>query len=378
MPKLKNRPPRLCKDKTYAVVYCNGTRLPMGKWKTPEAEKNYRRFLAEWTACVGTAAIRPGKKVIIDDVLAGYLEWAEKNLDRRNYRHARAVATTVQKLYAGLPVDEFGGKCLMAVQEELEKTGRCSRNYINSLICRFRTMLRWGVARDLVSNNTVKTIECVQPLRKGRTTAHETKRRKNVPDEVVEATLPHLSPTIATMVQVQSWSLMRPCEVCRMKVGEIDKSRTDGIWLYQPPEHKGAWREQDKEGEYARKIPLGKPEQELLAAFMVSRSPEQTVFSDGNGNPYYTDKYTRNVTKSIRKANLTLPDDQKIPAWTPYQLRHAGITKLIAENEGNKDIARVVAGQKTIEVTEMYNHADVIVAIEQAKKRGEKSSKKPE
>jgi hypothetical protein len=50
----------------------------------------------------------------------------------------------------------------MAVQEELEKTGRCSRNYINSLIHRFRTMLRWGVARDLVRKSTVDTIECVQ------------------------------------------------------------------------------------------------------------------------------------------------------------------------------------------------------------------------
>jgi hypothetical protein len=47
MPKLKNRPPKLCKDKAYALVYCNGTRLPMGKWATREADKNYRRFLAE-------------------------------------------------------------------------------------------------------------------------------------------------------------------------------------------------------------------------------------------------------------------------------------------------------------------------------------------
>ena len=41
------------------------------------------------------------------------------------------------------------------------------------------------------------------------------------------------------------------------------------------------------------------------------------------------------------------------------------------ENDGNLDVARAVAGQKSIGVTQRYNHADLEIAIEQAKKRGQ-------
>jgi len=63
-----------------------------------------------------------------------------------------------------------------------------------------------------------------------------------------------------------------------------------------------------------------------------------------------------------------LPDNEKIPHWTPYQLRHAGITSITLQT-GNLDIARAVAGQKSISVTQRYNYADVKIAIEQAVKR---------
>jgi site-specific recombinase XerD len=65
-----------------------------------------------------------------------------------------------------------------------------------------------------------------------------------------------------------------------------------------------------------------------------------------------------------------LPQDQQIPHWFPYQLRHAGVTELVAEHDGNLDVARAVAGQKSISITQGYNHADLKIAIEQAKKRG--------
>jgi hypothetical protein len=44
---------------------------------------------------------------------------------------------------------------------------------------------------------------------------------------------------------------------------------------------------------------------------------------------------------------------------------------LVAEHDGNLDVARAVAGQKSISVTQGYNHADLKIAIEQAKKRGQ-------
>ncbi len=56
----------------------------------------------------------------------------------------------------------------------------------------------------------------------------------------VKRTLPYLYATISIMVQVQRLACMRPFEVCRMKVGEIDT--TGEIWIYRPVKHKGTWR----------------------------------------------------------------------------------------------------------------------------------------
>jgi hypothetical protein len=123
----------------------------MGKWKTPEAEKNYRRFLAEWASCPPSAAFRPGKTVLLEEVIAAYLDWAETNIDKTDYRHTQTVAAFVLDLYGGIPVNEFGTKSLIVVQETLEKTGRFSRNYINEkLMGRLRVVLRWGVAQEMV------------------------------------------------------------------------------------------------------------------------------------------------------------------------------------------------------------------------------------
>jgi hypothetical protein len=60
-------------------------------------------------------------------------------------------------------------------------------------------MFRWGVAQELVTPSTADALKYVSPLRQGRTTAPESPPREDVPDEVVEATLPYLLPTVAAM-----------------------------------------------------------------------------------------------------------------------------------------------------------------------------------
>jgi site-specific recombinase XerD len=72
----------------------------------------------------------------------------------------------------------------------------------------------------------------------------------------------------------------------------------------------------------------------------------------------------------IRSTAKHLPVEEQIPHWTPYQLRHAAITDIVQQT-GSLDTARAVAGQKSISVTQGYNHADVKIAIEQAVKRSQ-------
>ena len=49
-------------------------------------------------------------------------------------------------------------------------------------------------------------------------------------------------------------------------------------------------------------------------------------------------------------------------------LTHAAITDIVRRT-GKLDVARAAAGQKSISVTQGYNHADVLIAVEQAVER---------
>ena len=147
-----------------------------------------------------------------------------------------------------------------------------SRTYCNALMGFIRAMLKWGVLRKLVPHQVYVEAKFVPALKQGKTRAYENPEREAVPDEVVRRTLPFMSPTVRAMVQVQRMTGMRPSEVCKMTVGAIDWSRGNGLWYYSP-RHK-------TEGHIGKKpIPLGKPEQELIAPYLVGKKPSEAVFS---------------------------------------------------------------------------------------------------
>ncbi len=388
MPKL-NRPPKLCRDKLQAVVYVGGQKVYLGPWGSPEAKKNYSKFVAEWKVNQVVAAVGSRSHTVVADVCLAYLDWAEKSIDPRDFKHCRTAAEFLLADYADTPVDEFGPKSLAAVQHAMEHSGRFSRGYVNKLVNRARTMFRWAASQEMVAPSTADALKYVPALRKGKTIAREVDPREAVADSVVTATLPHLSPTVAGMVKVQRLAAMRPNEVCRMTVGDLDTSGE--IWFYRPGMHKGAWRGHDKI------VALGKPEQAIINERIAEKSPEQAVFSPKdafeekraqcaanrkwpkntwkkkNGKPrVYKEEYSPRVyANAITKANREIGEDRKIPHWTPYQLRHAAATE-ITEASG-LDVARAVLGQRTINVMQRYNHADQKIAEKHAAGRGEKA-----
>jgi len=363
-----------------AFVRINGKRIYLGKFGSTEAKQNYARCIAEWaitnTAEPGQPAFAVGS-ITVDALTIAFLEHSRKHT-RSHYHGHRSAVKILLRLYSGITVDAFTPKCLAAVQHEatqqvVKKTGKpYTRQFCNILTKYIKQMFRWGVTQELVSPVTADALKYVPALQRGRTEAPETIPRQDVPNSVVDATLPHMWPTVATMVQIQRWAVMRPNEVCRMRVCDIDMGRSDGIWLYCPPDHKGAWRG------HGRIIPLGKPEQALLTPYLKQASVDEAIFINQNGRQYTTKVYTGAIGRAIEIANRSLPDDQKIPHWTPYQLRHAGVTELAFENDGNLDVARAVAGQRSLAVAQGYNHADLKIAIEQAKRRGKPESPESE
>jgi integrase len=75
------------------------------------------------------------------------------------------------------------------------------------------------------------------------------------------------------MVQIQWLTGMRPSELCRMTVEDIEKTRVPGLWHYVLKSHKT----EEVIGE--KVIPLGKSEQALLAPYLTGKSNEAALFS---------------------------------------------------------------------------------------------------
>ena len=123
MPKLRTRPPKLSKSGNYGYVYLNGERYPMGRWGASETDRNYRRFVAEWATVGSAGCFDPRNTVTVEKLVFAYLQFAEKNVDHRDFGHAKTVAQTIIDIYVGTPATEFGPKALAAVQNPLEHSG---------------------------------------------------------------------------------------------------------------------------------------------------------------------------------------------------------------------------------------------------------------
>ena len=294
MPKLNNRVPKYCKMNNYAVVYHNGSPRYLGLHGSPESKIAYARFLAE----MQTNPVAPlpcGKKnVTVREFAAAFLDHAKSNPDSTEYRHCRVITLDfLGKLYGdSFPVDDFKPQCLVLVREEMINSRRFCRNTINSYVRRIVSMFTWGVAEELVNPNTALALKAVKSLPKGYTDTFDNQEREPVPDDVVEQTLPFLSPTVRTMVQIQRITGMRPSEVYQMTVGDIDRTRENGLWHYVLGSHK-------TEKHVGKKvIPLGKPEQKLLAPYLEGKKLAEAVFSPRTAmQEWYTERRANRKTK---------------------------------------------------------------------------------
>jgi integrase len=83
-----------------------------------------------------------------------------------------------------------------------------------------------------------QSLQTVSGLRKGRSTAREAEPVGPVPEELVEKTLPHLSPQVAAMVRLQLLTGARPGEVVAIRPCDIERPEGAEVWVYRPLEHK--------------------------------------------------------------------------------------------------------------------------------------------
>jgi integrase len=342
----KRLPTELKRDHDSAFVRWNAKRIYFGRWGSRDASRAFAEWLSEMSAAPEIA--EPKNRITIARCVARYMIHAESYYPSGEFNNISSAIAALLASAALLRAVDFGPVRLKQLQKSLatEKNEdgslKYARSTINSKINRIRRCLRWCASEELIPVEVVTALETVPGLPQGRGLARESKPVQPVPREVVVATLPFLSPTVAAMVQTQYLCGMRPQDVCRMTTGAIDRSHD--VWIYRPVEHKGTHRGQS----LMKAIPIA------AQAFLVSllrSDPDEPLFSPldtkrhfGNAGKrakrgfYSTGSYGKSVFYGIAQANKAAiveaaeqgREPSVVPHWQPNQLRHAIATDLRA------------------------------------------------
>jgi len=218
----------------------------------------------------------------------------------------------------------------------------------------------------------------VSGLRKGRTTAKESKPVLPVEGDALEATLEYLSPTVRAMVLLQRFTGARPSEICELQPGDIN--RTGKVWEYIPRSHKTEHHDKP------RVIFVGPKGQEILLPYLLrsldafcfspteaeakrralQHANRKTPLSCGNRPGRNTKKkpkrrprekydvvtYGRAIRRAAEKAGVA--------SWSPHQLRHAFATE-VRKTHGLEAV-QCCLGHSKAAITEIYAERDFALA----------------
>jgi integrase len=405
MPKYK--PAKLCKDGKKAFVLIEQKKHYLtGQWGTPEVNAAYAQYCAQWWENYRSPIKIPltltqkneHTDTTVKELALDYLQYQEQRIDSKGFGHCRILIIDFVLAYYGdnTPADSFSPKCLKLIRDALLQSRRFCRNMVNRYTRQIVSMFQWGVENEFVSETTWRALKAVKALRKGEAGTFDNAPRREVSDDVVERTLPFLPPVLRTFVTILLISGMRPSEGYRMTAGDIDRNRDTEFWYYTPQAHK------TEEYIGTKTIPFAEPVQALLYPYLTGKKPSEAVFSpiqamkernaekranrktkftpsqterdkQRAANPtrhtefYDGDSLRRAVFYAITKANRHLPEGEKIPKWSPYQLRHAAGTDF--EKTLGLDKAQAMLGHTTANMTKRYTHGRLEIAKSGARKQ---------
>lgn len=404
----------------------------LGEYGTPESRERYHRLIAEWEAngrrlphlqeAEGTA----DQGMTVAELIAEYWRWASSYYNKRYADPLKVVLRLLRRYFGHTPASAFGPKKLRMLRETMihgDPTSDpprkpWSRRTINLAVGRIRHLFKWAASHELVPVSVYQSLCTVEPLRRGRSAARETEPVRPVPEELLQATLPHLSRPVRALVELQLLTGARPGELLGLRPCDIEFDEETGIWTYRPESHKNAFRGKE------RVIYFGPRAQQILRPFLSDRptsaycfSPAEadaerrarlheqrkTPLSCGNrpetnvrddpkrkpGDRYTTDSYRRAIEYACEKAfppparlarregetktawlkrlrpkqKEELAEWRRAHRWHPHQLRHNAAT--LIRRQFGLEAAQLALGHASALITDaVYAERDREKVIE--------------
>ena len=277
-----------------------------------------------------------------------YLQWAEgyyRLIDGRRSRHINNLKYPGDAMIAvagNRPPGELRAEDVYAAQAWMVDTG-IARRTINQRVQQIRAMLKWAAQppRRWIPASVVAEANLVEPLKRGRTPAPETEGVHPVAWETVATTIAAADLELATAIELQWHTGMRPGEVARMRTDELDSVERD-LWIYEPAIHKTAHHG------VRRRIAIGPQGIAVLEPWLERMPPREKVFRWGE-----TMAYTRAISRINDRLGIH---------WTPAQIRHSFATRLRAE--AGLDAVQVALSHTSTRMSEWYGRPDDAAALQ--------------
>jgi integrase len=386
-------PYKLHKPSGQARIRLNGNDIYLGKYDSPESRQEYARIVAELSNPQSTSkSALPGPGRTVNEILVTFVEHAEEHYRRPDGSHTnelkeyRLAIRPLRELYGHTQAANFGPVALRAVRDKMIGKGWC-RTRVNKQIGRLKRIFKWAVGQELIPVSVFQSLGCVEGLQKGRTKAREMDPVLPVPNEVIDATLPYLWPTVRTMVELQRLTGLRPGEVRCLRPSQVD--RTEDVWIYRPVEHKNAHRGKD------RVVPFGPRARALLTPWFEGADPEKYLFSPIKAKEERFAEWRKSRKSKVppsqvnrRKALATMKKQPRerftddgyaavvrraceragVEPWHPNQLRHTFGTAV--RKDFGLEAAQVTLGHSKADVTQIYAERNLSLAIKVAAEIG--------
>jgi integrase len=383
-----------------AVIKISGRDFYLGPHGSKASRQEYDRAVAEWIAngrCLLGSASAPD--LTINEIALRYLKFAG-GYYRKNGKPTGSMASIKVALrhlcreYGRTLARDFGPLALAAIRNKMIQADM-SRGYINSNIDLIRRAFKWAVSLELVPVAVHQSLATLAGLRRDRSVARETAPVLPVSDSVIEATLPHLRPTVGDMLRLQRLCGCRPDELCMIRPSDVDTS--GDVWRYVPESHKTQHHGRE------RVIFLGPQAQQILKPYL-ERPADSYCFSPAEaeeahnsqrrqnraspmtpsqaarrpkrrpkrkpGERYTTNTYRRAihracdfVDEAAHREAPEIPAATRIfPRWSPNRLRHSAGTEI--RRRFGLEAAQVTLGHASAAVTQIYAERDLQKAAE--------------
>lgn len=261
----------------------------------------------------------------------------------------------VLRLHGSKDVNAVGRAELREARDAMVKAG-LSRGVINSRVAKVVRVLKWAANEEppLVADAVPVALALLKPLARNRSEAREAEKVEPVPDEVVKATLPHLTDLVGDMVRLALLTGLRPGELCGLEWPMIDEGGE--LWRVEFKHHKTAHHG------HRRVVILGPESQEILGRHRHEKGgvvfrPYLSLDRRRRPNRRAGMRYThRTLNQAIHRACKRAG----VPEWHANQLRHLHATEV--RKRFGLEAAQVSLGHAKASTTEIYAERDMGLA----------------